>query len=127
MDDQKKTILVIDDDENLLMATRDLLENWGYRVYTHKRGFGSTAAIDLVKPDLVLLDINMPGLPGDRLAGLIKTFEATKRVPIVFYSSNDEDALREAVSVHKVRGYIPKGDIYELRQKVRQYLNCNCA
>ncbi len=122
MEDQKKTILVIDDDENLLTATRDLLENWGYRVYTHKRGFGSTVAIDLVKPDLVLLDINMPGLPGDRLAGLIKSFEATKNVPVVFYSSNDEDTLRKAVSDSKVTGYIPKGDLYELRQKVKQYL-----
>ncbi|MDA8086353.1 MAG: response regulator [Nitrospiraceae bacterium] len=123
MEDQKKTILMIDDDENLLMATKELLENWGYKVYTHRRGFGSTAAIDLVKPDLVLLDINMPALPGDRLAGLIKSFEATKNVPIVFYSSNDEDALREAVAMHKVRGYIPKGDIYELKTRLRQYLN----
>ncbi|MDA8091353.1 MAG: response regulator [Nitrospiraceae bacterium] len=122
-DDQKKKILVIDDDEQLLMATKDLLENWGYKVFTHKRGFGSTAAIDLIKPDLVLLDMNMPGLPGDRLAGLLGNFEATKNVPIVFYSSNDEDTLRKAVSEYKVKGYIPKGDIYELQRKVRQYVN----
>ncbi len=123
MSEQKKTILVIDDDEHLLMATRELLEHWGYKVFTHRRGFGSTAAIDLVKPDLVLLDMNMPGLPGDRLASLLGSFAATKSVPIVFYSSNDEDTLRKAVSECNVRGYIPKGDIYELQRKVRYYLN----
>lgn len=124
MSEQKKTILVIDDDEKLLMSTKEILENDGYKVFTHKLGFGATSTIKLVKPDLVLLDVNMPGLSGDSVAGLLNSYEATKNVPIVFYSSNDEDILRRAVSVHKVRGYISKGDIFDLRKKVQHYLNC---
>lgn len=122
MDAQKKTILVIDDDEKLLMTTKELLENEGYQVLTHMRAFGATAAVGLVKPDLVLLDINMPGLSGDRLAYLLRANEKTKDVPIVFYSSNDEDTLRRAVTTHKVSGYIAKGDIFDLRKKVSCYL-----
>ena len=122
MDDRKQTILVIDDDEKLLMATRELLEAEGYKVFTHKEGLGSCAAINLVKPDLVLLDINMPGLSGDRLAGMLGSFEFTRKIPVVFYSSNDEDILRRAVTAHKVKGYIAKGDLADLRRKVRQYL-----
>ncbi|MDA8387266.1 MAG: response regulator [Nitrospiraceae bacterium] len=121
-DDQKKTILVIDDDEKLLMATREILEGEGYTVFTHRQGLGSCAAINLVRPDLVLLDINMPGLSGDRLAAMLGAFEFTKNVPVVFYSSNDEDILRRAVSAHKVKGYISKGDLADLRRKVRHYL-----
>lgn len=122
MDDGKKTILVIDDDENLLMATKGILEAEGYKVFTHKEGLGSCAAINLVKPDLVLLDINMPGVSGDRLAAMLGLFDFTKKIPVVFYSSNDEDILRRTVSIHKVKGYIAKGDLAELRRKVRQYL-----
>ena len=123
MADHKKKILVIDDDEKLLMATKEILVAEGYEVFTHNAGFGSCAAINFVKPDLVLLDINMPGISGDRLAGILNCFEFGKKAPIVFYSSNDEDILRKAVTAHKVKGYISKGDILDLRRKVRGYLN----
>ncbi len=121
----QKKILVIDDDEKLLTATKELLEGEGYKVFTRKEGFGSSAAINYVKPDLVLLDINMPGISGDRLAGILGSFEFAKGIPIVFYSSNDEDILRRAVCAHKVRGYISKGDMFDLRRKVRFYLSGN--
>ncbi|MDA8155383.1 MAG: response regulator [Actinomycetota bacterium] len=123
MEGRKKTILVIDDDEKLLMTTKELLENEGYKVLTHMRAFGATAAVGLIKPDLVLLDINMPGLSGDRLAYLLRSNEKTRDVPVVFYSSNDEDTLRRAVTTHKVSGYIAKGDIFDLRKKVSCYLD----
>ena len=123
---QKKKILVIDDDENLLAATRELLKTEGYDVFTHKAAFGATSVIDAVKPDLVLLDINMPGLAGDRLAYLLRSNEMTKDAPIIFYSSDGEDTLRRAVSVNKVRGYIPKGNFFELRKKIQRYLFTSC-
>ncbi len=119
---QKKKILVIDDDETLLATTRELLRREGYDVFTHKIAFGATSVIDIIKPDLVLLDINMPGLAGDRLAYLLRSNEMTKDAPIIFFSSNDEDTLRRAVSVNKVRGYIPKGNFFELRRKIQHYL-----
>lgn len=65
----------------------------------------------------------MPGLSGERLSELLLSNSNTKNVPIVFYSSNDEDSLREAVSEHGVKGYICKGDIFELKKKVAYYLS----
>ena len=118
----RKKILVIDGDDNLLASTRELLEKEGYKVFTHRLAFGSISAVDHVKPDLVLLDINMPGLSGDRLAYMLKTTEKTKDVPIVFYSSSDEDTLRKATAEHRARGYISKGNIFDLRSKIRDYL-----
>ena len=119
----KKKILLIDDDENCLIATKDLLEEEGYEVITHQNAFGSTNLIREVQPDLVLLDINMPALSGDTLLSVFRLNEKTKDVPIVFYSSNDEDSLRKAVSEHGVRGYICKGDIFVLKKKVAYYLS----
>ncbi|MBI3377828.1 MAG: response regulator [Nitrospirae bacterium] len=121
----KKKILIIDDDVKHLITTREILEEEGYEVITHQNAFGATNLIGSIQPDMVLLDINMPALSGDRLSGLLLSKHKTKDVPIVFYSSNDEDSIRKAVSEHGVKGYICKGDIFELKKKVAYYLSQN--
>ncbi len=118
-----KRVMVIDDDENHLIVTKELLVNEGYEVLTHQHGFGVTSAVTSLKPDLVLLDINMPGLSGDQLISILMDNGNTKHATIVFYSSNDVDSLRESVSKYGAKGYICKGDIPELRRKIRHYLN----
>jgi len=123
MEKIKKKIVLIDDDERHLIATKELLEDEGYEVITHLNGFGATNAIKFIQPDLVLLDVNMPALSGDRLSSVLLSNNKTKDVPIVFYSSNDEDSLRKAVVEHGVKGYICKGNIFELKKKVAYYLS----
>jgi PleD family two-component response regulator len=122
MERTKKKILVIDDDERHLISARELLEDAGYEVITHHNWFGSTNAIKNLKPDLVLLDINMPALSGDELSVILRSNSKIKDVPIVFYSSNDEDSLRKAAFEYGVRGYICKGDVCNLRRKIAAYL-----
>ncbi len=122
MTTQPKTILVIDDDANYLTATRELLETQGYNVETYDQPFGATTLIKKLSPDLVLLDINMPALSGDKLARIIRSNTDTQKIAIVFHSSNDEDSLRKAVLQYKVRGYICKGSLFDLREKVAYYL-----
>jgi len=122
MKNSKKKILIIDDDEKHIMATKEILENEGFEVYFHLNSFGATNSAIEIKPDLILLDINMPALSGDNLSKLLSTNEKTKSIPIVFYSSNDEDTLRKLVVEHKVKGYICKGNISELKRKVFSYL-----
>jgi CheY-like chemotaxis protein len=119
----KKKVLVVDDDELHLYTTKELLQDDRFDVVTHQHGFGVTSLMTQLQPDLVLLDINMPALSGDKLAGLLRTNSDTSHIPIVFYSSNDEDSLRECVAAHGVCGYICKGDIINLKRKVNRYLN----
>ena len=121
-----KKILVIDDDERHLVAVKGILEDAGYEVITHNHWIGSTSTVMKLKPDLVLLDINMPALSGDRLAMLFRTNGSTRYVPVVFYSSNDEDTLRKLALKCGVAGYICKGDVFELRRKVGFYLDTAC-
>jgi len=123
MERTKKKILVVDDDERHLVTAKELLEDAGYEVITHYNWFGSTNVIKRLQPDLILLDINMPALSGDALSEILRGNSRTKDVPIVFYSSNDEDSLRKAVSECGVRGYICKGDVFDLRRKVAAYMS----
>ncbi len=125
MEKNKKKILVVDDDERHLIATQEVLTNEGYEVFTYSWWLGVTNFVKTLKPDLVLLDINMPALSGTGLSSLLLSNTGTKNIPIVFYSSNDEDSLRKAVSEYGARGYISKGNIYELKRKVAYYLENN--
>ncbi len=118
----KKKVLVIDDDEMHLYTTKELLRNDRIEVSTHKNWLGATNRVRDFHPDLVLLDVNMPGLSGDKLSAIIKPYCDACHTPIFFYSSNDEDSLRELVRTYGVRGYICKGNIAELRSKVNQQL-----
>ena len=123
METMKKKILVVDDDPKHLETTRELLEDEGYEVITRSQGFGSTFLAMSSRPDLILLDINMPGVSGEMIAKVLLSEKKTKDTPIVFYSSNDEDSLREAVSKFGASGYICKGDVSGLKRKVSKYLS----
>ena len=118
----KKRVLIVDDDDMHLYTTKELLQSDLISVSTHKNWLGATNRVRDFDPDLVLLDINMPGLSGDKLSEIIKPYCDSIHAPIVFHSSNDEDSLRELVKKHGVSGYICKGNIVDLRSKVNQYL-----
>lgn len=117
----KKRILVVDDDKAILLTTESLLRSAGYEVITHDTPFRTTELIQTWRPDLVLLDVNMPGLAGDRLCALIRGNQRI-RTRIFFHSSNDETSLRQAVAEYGADDYVCKGDISGLRRKVAQVL-----
>ncbi|HUI46870.1 MAG TPA: response regulator [Nitrospirota bacterium] len=119
---KRKKILVVDDDEMHLRVTKEILRDENIEVVTHQCGFGVMALASEFQPDLLLIDVNMPALSGDKLASLLRTNEYTRNIEIVFYSSDDEESLREIVKSCNVRGYICKGDIVDLKNKVNHYL-----
>lgn len=117
-----KTVLIIDDDESHLLTAKGVIEALGYRVETHNSPFRSTNKVLQIRPDLLLLDVNMPALPGDQLCELLRKTGELADLPIYLYSSNDEDALRQAVRRFGANGYICKGDLSGLRAKVKSLL-----
>ena len=117
----KKRILVVDDDKAILQTTESLLRNAGYEVIIHDTPFRTTELIQTWRPDLVLLDVNMPGLAGDRLCSLIRGNQRIE-TKIFFPSSNDEISLRQAVVEFGADDYVCKGDISGLRRKVGKLL-----
>lgn len=118
----KKKVLVVDDDDVHLYTARELLREEQCEVITHKNGFGVTNLVRMLQPDLVLLDVNMPGLSGDNIAALLRNNDKTRDAKVIFYSSNDEASLQESVIRHGAADYICKGNIADLRSKVRRHL-----
>jgi CheY-like chemotaxis protein len=115
-------ILVVDDDDTHLVCTKELLEAEGYEVHVHATAFGATEKVMRHAPDLVLVDMNMPALSGEGLVTVLRGRERTRGVRVLLYSSNDEQALRDAARRLEIEGYVPKGDPEQLRRKVAAVL-----
>ena len=106
-----RKVLVVDDDPVVLEMVRDALEELDYEVYTHSSAFGTSAELMKYQPDLLILDIDMPGLKGDRIC---------KNLKILFYSVTEEEDLARMAKKQGADAYLTKtGDIRDLQRKVR--------
>ena len=102
-------ILVIDDSDTAIEVARRTLEKSGHAVSSLKRMIGLSAVLKEDPPELVLLDLSMPGMSGEAFAKLIKQF-APNPIPIVLYSSRPRKELAEKARTLEVDGYVSKRD-----------------
>jgi two-component system alkaline phosphatase synthesis response regulator PhoP len=105
-----RKILIIDDSELVLAMASDSLKAAGYDVYTATNGIEANSYIFSTtnRPDLIILDIMMPLLDGNKKAKLLKEKDFSKDIPIMFISSKSEDELAKLVIEAGVDGYICK-------------------
>ena len=116
------TILVIDDSKDTLNLVTQVLEE-EHKVFAIDSWVHATDYIFKHDIDLILLDINMPGLSGDKLAEVLMKTVKTKPVNIVLFSAMDEAELRRKAQEVGAKGYIPKTfDGKLLRSRVRRFL-----
>ena len=117
-------ILVIDDSEAVLAFTREALEEEGHTVFTARNGIEANKIIfSRNKPELILLDIMMPLLDGEKVAMAFQRSEISSEIPIVFFSTKKAEELNGIVKKHSVRGYIQKPISAEkLKIEVRNFL-----
>lgn len=87
-------ILLVDDDEDNLKIVKKLLEKEGYNVQTTNSGEMGLRAMDTYCPDLILLDVNMPGLDGIETIEILKRKENTAAVVFVTANTTTEDVIR---------------------------------
>lgn len=89
-------IMIVDDTPENLELLEEMLFRKGYEVAAFPDGEMALKALDMVAPDLILLDILMPGMDGYALCGRIKENPATADVPILFVSAlnRTEDIVR---------------------------------
>ena len=120
---ERATIMVVDDVPANLKLLGDLLGGHGYRVLSFTSGELALAAADKALPDLVLLDINMPGLNGYEVCERLKADGGLREIPVIFISSLGE-------TMDKVRAfgaggvdYITKPfDFPEVETRIRTHL-----
>ena len=80
----KKKILVVDDERNLLLILEKVLTAEGYSVITVNNGADAVISAKLKNPDLIILDVSMPGMDGSEVAEKLKDDSKTENIPIIF-------------------------------------------
>jgi DNA-binding response OmpR family regulator len=116
-------LLFVDDNEDMRHMVRDLLESSGHEIALAADGPSALEAVRSREPDLLILDLNMPGLSGYDVCRAVKTNPGTSRVPVLMLTA-------QSSVEHKLEGfeagaddYLPKPfDARELRARVSALL-----
>jgi len=114
-----KTVMVVDDEDDIRNLIKAVLENGGYNVITATNGDDCLEKLKITKPDLILLDIMMPGLP---VMMVIKKIKDTK---VVYLSVLPKSVAEknELLNSECVVDYIQKPfDTNKLLKRVREII-----
>ncbi len=113
---RKKKVLVVDDSDFMLKTMQQLLSN-DYEVLTATSGLSAIRSITLNRPDLVLLDYEMPVCNGSQILEMIRSEREFEDIPVIFLTSRvDKESVKKVVEL-KPQGYLSKSLSLELVKK----------
>jgi two-component system cell cycle response regulator DivK len=103
-----RTVLLIEDNEQNRYLTTFLMERHGYRVVSAPDGPRGVESARAAAPDLILLDIQLPGMDGYAVARLLRSIESLRETPIIAVTSYAMVGDREKTLAAGCNGYIEK-------------------
>ena len=118
-----KRILVVEDQEDNRRIVRDLLTNAGYEMIEAVNGEEGVAMAQTHHPDLILMDIQLPGLDGYEVTRRIKADPALRQIPIIAVTSyalsgDDVKARAAGCDAYVAKPFSPRA----LLAKIREYV-----
>lgn len=93
--DERRLIMIVDDSVTVRKVTSRLLERQGYDVVTAKDGVEAIEQLESIKPDLILLDIEMPRMDGFEVTNLVRHHDVHRNMPIIMITSRTGEKHRE--------------------------------
>ncbi|MCI4620375.1 response regulator [Priestia megaterium] len=114
-------ILIVDDQYGIRILLTEVLQKEGYTTFQAANGF---QAIDITKeqaPDLVLLDMKIPGMDGIEILKRLKQHDETIKV-IIMTAYGELDMIQEAKDLGALTHFAKPFDIDEIRKVVREYI-----
>jgi CheY-like chemotaxis protein len=123
---RQKTILVVDDLEDVRALIRKALETYGHRVVEAADGAEAVALAQSVLPDLILMDLSMPTLDGFAAVHRIRRLFGLGDVPIIALSAHTAQEVREDALAAGFCDYIVKPvDIVWLAEAVARHIRAD--
>lgn len=117
-------ILIVDDEERNRKLLEILMVAEGHEVISASNGQSGMHEAISNAPDLIILDVMMPGMDGFEVARSLKTNPLTQSIPIVVASSLDDNASRKRMMAIKIDAFLVKPiDRWELSRQVAEILD----
>lgn len=104
----RKKILIVEDDLLNMKLTADLLEFNGFEVVKAVDGPSTLHLLHQVQPDLILLDLQLPGMDGFEILDKIRANEKTKNLKVVVMTASVTKEDEQRIVVKSFNGYISK-------------------
>ena len=119
-----KTVLIVEDQEDNRRIMRDLLTSSGYAVIEATTGIEGVAAAEVHRPDLILMDVQLPGIDGYEATRQIKAQPELAHIPLIIVTSyalsgDDRKAYAAGCDDYVAKPFSPR----RLLAKVRAYLD----
>jgi len=102
-------VLIVDDEDNNRYLLTTLLHHAGHSTVEAATGAAGAQAAEMELPDLIVVDLSLPDIPGTELIRRIRQGERTSTLPIAIYTATQlTPAIEEIVEIYGIRGIIPK-------------------
>lgn len=120
-----KNVLVVDDEQDIRELLQYNLEKEGYQVHTVATGEGALMHLKDKQPDLILLDLMLPGLDGLEVCKQVKGGSSTRRIPVLMLTAKGEEedviaGLEMGADDYVVKPFSPKVLLARMRALVRR-------
>lgn len=116
-----KCILIYEDNQEILILCKTILTRKNYHVETRLRCENVVNDIDSVQPDLVLMDLWIPEIGGEKAVFLMKENPATRNIPVLLFSANSD--IKEICKRTNADGYLEKPfDVKTFVSTIEQYI-----
>lgn len=114
-----KRILIIDDDDSICAMLRTFFEAAGYEVDTRLSSINLFAELELVRADVILLDVMMSWVDGYRVCSMLKQHPRTRDIPVLMISArNGADDIRRGLAAQATDYFVKPFNLAALRGRV---------
>lgn len=133
----KKIILLADDSETFVMYMSILLSRMGFDIIPAESGVQALKLLKIISPDLIMLNVKMPGMDGLEVLGRVKEHDKLSALPVIMVSTHSDDAairkseelgcngyLTKPIKVEQLHAAIEEGLYRQLGRK-RRHLRAN--
>ncbi|NER84143.1 MAG: response regulator, partial [Leptolyngbya sp. SIO1D8] len=121
----QKTLLLIDDDPNLILLVKDYLEFRGYQVITAENGREALDILTGKTPDMIICDVMMPEMDGYAFVEHVRNNPDTEWIPVLFLSAKGQSqdrvkGLNIGADVYMVKPFEPEELVAQVESSLKQ-------
>ena len=118
-----KKVLIVDDEKDIIKVVLHRIKGQGYDVITALTGEEALEKVKQEIPDLILLDLRLPGISGGEVCEKLKSDERYKHIPIIFLTASESANFETKCKQWGAESYVSKPfDAHQLQEVIEEYI-----